>query len=124
MGSLNLVVLVGNLGGDPELKSLETGAKVCNFTVATNEVFKDKAGNKQERVEWSRVTVWGNQAESCAKYLSKGRTVVVVGRKQTREYEKDGVKQRAVDIIADRVVFVGNGKAETMAAPDDDGGDV
>ena len=72
-------------------------------------MFKDKAGQRQERTEWHRVTVWGDQAENCNKYLSKGRSVYIEGRLQTRSYDKDGQKHYATDIVADRVVFLGSG---------------
>src|SRR5580692_3816121 len=75
MGSINKVILIGNLGADPELKYTPSSRALCNLRVATTEVFKDKAGVKQERTEWHRVTVWGDQAENCSKYLAKGRSV-------------------------------------------------
>lgn len=112
MGSVNRVILIGNLGADPELKSLPSGQSVCNLSVATNEVFKDKQGQKQERVEWHRVTVWGEQGSNCAKYLAKGRSLYLEGRLQTRSWEKDGQKRYSTEIVADRVVFLGGGKGE------------
>ena len=113
MGSVNKVILIGNLGADPELKYTPSNRPVCNLSVATNEVFKDKTGQRQERVEWHRVTVWGDQAENCSKYLAKGRTVYVEGRLQTRSWDdKDGKKRYSTDIVADRVVFLSTGGAE------------
>ena len=94
MGSVNKVILVGRLGADPEVKHLQNDRAVCNLSVATSEQWKDKqTGQKQEKTEWHRVTVWGEQAENCGKYLAKGRMVYVEGKLQTRSYEKDGVKQ-------------------------------
>ena len=109
MGSVNKVILVGNLGADPELKYTPSSRPLCNLRIATTDVFKDKSGQRQERTEWHRVTVWGDQAENCSKYLSKGRSVYIEGRLQTRSYDKDGQKHYATDVVADRVVFLGGG---------------
>ncbi len=110
MGSVNKVILLGNLGADPELKYTPSNRPVCNLRLATNEVFKDKSGQRQERTEWHRVTVWGDQGENCSKYLQKGRSVYIEGRLQTRSYDKDGQKHYATDVVADRVVFLGSGE--------------
>lgn len=108
MGSVNKVLLIGHLGSDPELKHTSSNRAVCNMNIATNESFKGKGGERQERTEWHRVTVWGDQAEHCSKYLEKGRSVYVEGRLQTRSWEdKDGKKRYSTDIVADRVVFLG-----------------
>jgi single-strand DNA-binding protein len=110
MGSINSVLLVGRLGADPEIKYTSNSRAVCNLSVATSEQWKDKqSGEKKEKTEWHRVTVWGEQAESCGKFLAKGRLVAVQGKLQTRSYEKDGQKHYATDIIADRVTFLGGG---------------
>ena len=109
MGSVNKVILIGNLGADPELKYTPSQRPLCNLRIATTEVFKDKSGQRQEKTEWHRVTVWGDQAENCNKYLAKGRSVYVEGRLQTRSYDKDGQKHYATDVVADRVVFLGSG---------------
>jgi single-strand DNA-binding protein len=109
MGSVNKVILVGNLGADPELKYTPSNRPLCNLRIATTDVFKDKSGQRQERTEWHRVTVWGDTAENCNKYLAKGRSVYVEGRLQTRSYDKDGQKHYATDVVADRVVFLGSG---------------
>ena len=110
MGSVNKVILVGNLGADPELKYTPSNRAVCNLSVATNEVWKDKSGQKQERTEWHRVIVWAEQAENCSKFLSKGRMVYVEGRLQTRSWDdKDGKKRYSTEIVADREVFLGGG---------------
>jgi single-strand DNA-binding protein len=109
MGSVNKVILVGNLGADPELKYTPSSRPLCNLRIATTDVFKDKSGQRQERTEWHRVTVWGDQAENCNKYLSKGRSVYIEGRLQTRSYDKEGQKHYATDVVADRVVFLGGG---------------
>ena len=110
MGSVNKVILVGRLGADPEVKHLQNDRAVCNLSVATSEQWKDKqTGQKQEKTEWHRVTVWGEQAENCGKFLAKGREVYIEGKLQTRSYEKDGQKHYATDVVADRVVFLGGG---------------
>ncbi len=110
MGSVNKVILIGNLGADPELKYTGNSRALCNLRIATTDVFKDKGGQRQERTEWHRVTVWGDQAENCSKYLAKGRSVYVEGRLQTRSWDdKDGNKKYATDVVADRVVFLGGG---------------
>ena len=110
MGSVNKVILIGNLGADPELKYTPSNRPVCNLSLATNEVFKDKSGQRQERTEWHRVTVWGDSAENCSKYLAKGRTVYIEGRLQTRSWDdKEGKKRYSTEVVADRVVFLGSG---------------
>jgi single-strand DNA-binding protein len=108
------VIIIGTLGADPELKHTPAGVALCNLSVATNEKFKDKAGQRQERTEWHRVVVWNEQGESCAKYLAKGRTVYLEGRLQTRSWDdkETGKKRYATEIVADRVVFLGDGRSE------------
>lgn len=117
MGSVNKVILVGNLGADPELKYTPSSKAVCNMRIATTEAWKDKSGAKQEKTEWHRITVWGDMAENCSKYLAKGRSVYVEGRLETRTYDKDGQKHYATDIIASSVVFLGGGKDEQRREP-------
>lgn len=112
MGSgVNKVIIVGNLGKDPEVRFTPAGQAVCNFTVATDEEWKDKAGEKQKRTEWHKVVVWGKLAELCGEYLKKGRQCYVEGRLQTREYEKDGQKHYSTEVVASEVTFLG-GKGE------------
>ena len=109
MGSANKVILIGNLCADPELKYTPSQRPLCNLRIATTEVFKDKGGQRQEKTEWHRVTVWGDTAENCDKYLAKGRSVYIEGKLQTRSYDKDGQKHYATDVVADKVVFLGSG---------------
>lgn len=111
MASVNKVILIGNLGADPELRYTPNGNRpVCSLRIATSEVFKDKAGQKQEQTEWHRVTVWGDQAENCNKYLAKGRSVYVEGRLQTRSWDdKEGNKRYSTEVVAERVKFLGGG---------------
>jgi single-strand DNA-binding protein len=108
MAGVNKAILVGNLGRDPELRHTPNGQAVVNFTLATSESWTDKSGERQERTEWHRIVVWGKTAEMCNQYLSKGRTVYVEGRIQTREWEdKDGNKRYTTEINASTVNFIG-----------------
>ncbi|TMA35543.1 MAG: single-stranded DNA-binding protein [Deltaproteobacteria bacterium] len=108
MASVNKVILIGNLGRDPELRYTQGGQAVANFTLATNERFSTKDGDKQERTEWHRIVAWGRTGELCAQYLSKGRSVYLEGRLQTREWEdKEGQKRRTTEIVAQTVQFLG-----------------
>lgn len=120
MSGVNKVILIGHLGGDPEAKAV--GDKtVCQFSIATNESWTDKSGNKQEKVEWHKIVVWGKLADNCAKYLSKGREVFVEGRIQTRTYDdKEGIKRYMTEIVANEVKFLGGGdkdKKESSSKP-------
>jgi single-strand DNA-binding protein len=108
MAGVNKAILVGNLGRDPELRTTPNGQSVVNFTLATSETWTDKSGERVERTEWHRIVVWGRTAEMCAQYLSKGRTVYIEGRIQTREWEdKDGHKRYTTEINANTVNFIG-----------------
>jgi single-strand DNA-binding protein len=108
MAGVNKAILVGNLGRDPELRYTQNGQAVVNFTLATSETWTDKSGERVERTEWHRIVVWGKTGEMCAQYLSKGRTVYVEGRIQTREWEdKDGNKRYTTEINAQTVNFIG-----------------
>jgi single-strand DNA-binding protein len=111
--SVNKVILIGHLGRDPEKKytSSETPRAITKFTLATNESWNDRDGNRQERTEWHRVVVWGRLAEICAEYLSKGRQVYVEGRLQTRNWDDDqGNKRYITEVVADNLVFLGRGE--------------
>lgn len=115
MASVNKVILIGNLGANPELKHLPSGQAVCELRLATTDSFTDKQGQKQERTEWHRVNVWGKVAENCAKYLQKGRQVYVEGRIQTRSWDdkETGQKRYATEIVASQVTFLGGGGGES-----------
>lgn len=102
---LNKAMVFGNLTRDPELRSLPSGVQVCTFSIATNRVYKDKEGNRQEQSDFHNVVVFGRQAETSAQYLKKGSSAYVEGRLQTRSWEKDGVKQYRTEIVAERVQF-------------------
>lgn len=113
MAGVNKVILVGNLGRDPELRYTQGGQAVANFSLATSESFNKKDGTRDERTEWHRIVVWGRSAENCSQYLSKGRTVYIEGRLQTREWEnKEGQKQRTTEVVAQTVQFLGGGRGE------------
>jgi single-strand DNA-binding protein len=102
-------MVIGNLGGDPELRHLPSGQPVVGFSIATDETYTDKHGQKQEHVEWHRVVAFGKLAETCGEYLKKGRQVYVEGRLRTREFEmkNNGGKRQRVEIVASRVQFLG-----------------
>jgi len=114
MSSVNKVILIGNLGRDPELRYTQGGQAVANFNIATSESWTDKAtGQKREQTEWHRIVAWGKTGELCAEYLSKGRSVYVEGRLQTREWEdKDGNKRYTTEVNAQTVKFLGGGRGE------------
>ena len=113
---LNKAIIIGNLTRDPELKALPSGVKVCTLGMATNRVWRDKAGAKQEDTQFHNIVVFGNQAENVAQYLRKGNSALVEGRIQTRSWDdKDGRKQYRTEIVADRVQF--GPKAGTTGAP-------
>jgi len=125
MASVNKVILIGNLGRDPELRYTQSGSAVTNFTLATNEKWRDKDGNNQERTEWHRIVVWGRSAENCAQYLQKGRSVYIEGRLQTRDWEdKDGNKRQTTEVNALTVQFLGGrggqgggGESQDLSGP-------
>lgn len=125
MASVNKVILVGNLGRDPEIRYLPSGDPVANITIATSSKYKGKDGNMVEETEWHRVTFFGKLAEIVGQYLKKGRPVYVEGRIKTRKYtDKDGVEKYATDIIANEMQMLGG--REGMGEPSgeyDGGGD-
>jgi single-strand DNA-binding protein len=102
---LNKAMVFGNLTRDPEMKALPSGMQVCSFSLATNRVYNDRDGKRQETADYHNIVVFGKQAENCAKYLTKGSSAYVEGRMQTRSWEKDGAKQYRTEVIADRVQF-------------------
>ena len=110
MAGINKAILIGNLGRDPELRYTQSGQAVVNFSIATTETWNDKNGERQERTEWHRIVAWGKTGELCAQYLSKGRTVYIEGRIQTREWEdREGNKRTTTEINAQNVTFLGGG---------------
>jgi single-strand DNA-binding protein len=116
MASVNKVILVGNLGRDPEIRYLPSGDPVANVTIATSSKYKNKTGEMVEETEWHRVTFFGKLAEIVGQYLKKGRSVYVEGRIKTRKYtDKDGVEKYATDIIANEMQMLGS--REGMGGP-------
>jgi single-strand DNA-binding protein len=110
MGSVNKVILVGNLGRDAELRYTPGGAAVATINMATTEVWNDKGGQRQEKTEWHRVVLWGKSAESLTEYLTKGKQIYVEGRLQTRQWDdKDGNKRYTTEIRGDKIVLLGGG---------------
>ena len=122
MASVNKVIIVGNLGRDPEVRYSPSGAAICSITVATSRSWKDKtSGERQEETEWHRVTLFDRLAEIAGEYLKKGRPVYIEGRLKTRKYtDKDGVEKYATDIVAAEMQLLGGrdgGGDEATAAP-------
>ncbi len=119
--SVNKVILIGNLGKDPEVRFTSNGRAVAHFPIATSEVWNDVNGSRQERTEWHNIIVWGKQGETCGQYLAKGRQVYVEGSIRSRSYDdKDGNKRYVTEIIAQRVRFLGGGGG-TRVAPEAEG---
>jgi single-strand DNA-binding protein len=116
--SLNKVTLIGHLGQDPELRNLPSGQAVGRFSLATDEPYTDKEGKRQEHTEWHQIVTFGKVAETCGKYLAKGRQVYVEGRLRTREYEakNDGGKRQRTEIVAIRVQFLGTPPTDAKGA--------
>ncbi len=121
MASVNKVILIGNLGRDPETRYMPDGGAITNISVATTDVWKDKNGEKQEKTEWHRVAFFGKLAEIAGEYLKKGSQVYVEGRLQTRKWQdKDGNDKYTTEIVADRMQMLGSRQGMGGAAPDRD----
>ena len=124
MASVNKVILVGNLGRDPEVRFMPNGEAVCNFSIATTDSWKDKSGQKQERTEWLNIVMYRKLAEIAGEYLKKGRPVYVEGRLQTRKWQtKEGQDRYTTEIIADQMQMLGGrdgGGSNTYEAMDED----
>lgn len=111
-GGVNKVILIGNLGADPEVRFTPGGQAVANFRIATSDSWTDKNGQKQERTEWHRIVVWGKLAELCGEYLKKGRQCYIEGRLQTREWtDKENRKNYTTEVVANSVTFLGGREA-------------
>lgn len=125
MGSVNKVILVGNLGKDAELKYTSGGSAVSTLNMATTEKWNDKSGQKQEKTEWHRIVLWGKTAENLSQYLTKGKQLYVEGRLQTRSWDdKDGNKRYTTEVRADNVVLLGGGgSGGSSRSRSDDTGD-
>jgi single-strand DNA-binding protein len=110
MASVNKVILVGNLGKDPEVRYTPSGQAVAKFPLATTDTWTDQGGQRQEKTEWHNVVVWGKQAENCGHYLAKGRQVYLEGSIRSRSYDdKEGNKRYITEVVAQRVQFLGGG---------------
>jgi len=107
MAGLNKVILIGNLGSDPEMRYTASGTAVAKFSLATSRKFTGKDGQKQEKTEWHRIVAWGKLAEICGQYLAKGKQVYIEGRIRNESWEKDGVKQYSYKIEADTMQMLG-----------------
>jgi single-strand DNA-binding protein len=119
--SVNKVILIGNLGKDPEVRYTANGKAVARFSLATSEVWNDAEGNRQERTEWHNIIVWGKQGETCGQYLAKGRQAYIEGSIRSRSYDdKNGQKRYITEIVAQRVRFLGGGGG-TRVAPEAEG---
>ncbi|MEO8434872.1 MAG: single-stranded DNA-binding protein [Pyrinomonadaceae bacterium] len=115
--SFNKIILVGNLGRDPELRYTTQGTPVCSFSLATNEKRKDKTGEMQDTTTWFRVTLWGRQAETASQYLTKGRPVYIEGRLRVEEWtDRDGKARHTLEVHATDMQFIGGGRGDDAAA--------
>ncbi len=122
MASVNKVILIGNLGRDPEVRYMPSGDAMCNLNLATTDTWRDKSGEKQEKTEWHRVVMFGKQAEIAGEYLKKGSPVYIEGRLQTRKWtDKEGQDRYTTEIVADRMQMLGSrsGGSERMSAQED-----
>ena len=117
MASLNKVILVGNLGQNPESKSTQSGQTLTSMTIATSESWKDPQGNKKEHTEWHKIVAWGKLGDNCFTYLTKGSQVLVEGKLKTSSYDKDGTKIYSTSIVASDVKFLSTPKAATSNPP-------
>lgn len=113
MLGVNKAIIIGNIGRDPEMRYTPQGQPVCNFSVATNEKYNDKTGQKQEKTEWHNIVVWGKLAENVNKYLSKGKHAYIEGKIATRSWEKDGAKHYRTEIIANQIHFLSSNDSNT-----------
>jgi single-strand DNA-binding protein len=108
MASVNKVILVGNLGRDPEVRYMPSGDALASFSIATTDTWRDKSGQRQERTEWHRISMFGKQAEVAGQYLKKGSSVYIEGRLQTRKWtDKEGQERQTTEVVADRMQMLG-----------------
>lgn len=112
MSGINKAILIGNLGRDPEVRTLESGVKVATFSIATTETYKNKNGERVEQTEWHNIVMWRGLAEVAEKYLNKGNQIYLEGRIRTRSYEKDGQTKYMTEIVADQMTMLGGRRAE------------
>lgn len=122
MAGVNKVILVGNLGKDPEVRHLEGGAAVANFPLATTEIYKDKSGNRNEQTEWHNIVVWRGLAEVAEKYLKKGMTIYVEGKLRTRSWDdKEGNKRYTTEIVGDTFTILSKRESSSGSVQEDGG---
>lgn len=114
---MNKVIICGRLGQDPELKHTQSGQAVCNLSVATSKKWKNDKGEQFEKTEWHRVIIWGKSGENSARYLTKGREVLIEGELQTRNWEKDGVTHYITEIVANNVQYIGSAGSQQGGQP-------
>lgn len=118
MSGVNKVILIGNLGSDPQVRYTPQGTAVANFNIATSERFNNKAGEREERTEWHRIVAWGKLAEICQQYLKKGKQVYIEGRLQTRQWEdQQGQKRQTTEIVAQQMTMLGRAGEGGPASP-------
>ncbi len=118
MRGVNKVILVGNLGKDPEVRYTPSGMAVCNFSIATTENWKDKEGNKQDKTEWHKIVTFGKLAEISGEYLAKGKQIYIEGRLQTRSWDdKSGVKHYTTEVVASEMLMLGGPKDSGKGSP-------
>jgi single-strand DNA-binding protein len=123
MSGVNKVILLGRLGKDPEVRTLENGAVVANFTMATSEVYRDKnTGERKENTEWHNIVLWRNPAEVAAKYLKKGDQCYIEGKLRTRSWQKEGVTRYTTEIVGDTLTLLGSRKDSAPGSGGDSSG--
>lgn len=120
MSSVNMAIVMGRLGKDPETRYTQGGDAVCNIRIATSQTWKDKSGEKQEKTEWHSVVLFKRLAEIAGEYLKKGHLVYIKGRLQTREWEKDGVKRYSTEIVADELQLMPQGGGREAGSDDEE----
>ena len=116
MAGINKVILVGHLGRDPEVRTIDSGAKVARFSLATTETYKDKNGERKDMTEWHNIVVWRNLADIAEKYLTKGKLIYVEGKLRTRSWEENGAKRYTTEVVADGFTMLGT-KADGSMTP-------
>ncbi len=118
MSGVNKVILVGRLGKEPEVRHLENGAAVANFSIATSETYKDRnTGERREQTEWHNIVLWRGLADIAEKYLKKGDMVYIEGKLRTRSWEKDGVTRYTTEVVCDNMTMLGNTGGDNTSAP-------
>ena len=124
MAGVNKVILIGNLGKDPEVRYTKSGTAVASFSLATSEKWKDDSGEKKEKTEWHRIIAWGKLGEICGEYLKKGKQVYIEGRLQTRQWEdKDGNERQTTEVVANNMTMLGQlGGSSGGSSSDSQGG--